>query len=457
MAPGKTARVLVFATGERAEAAIAAGADEVGSDELIDKISKGYLDFDAVVATPDMMGKVGRLGRTLGPRGLMPNPKTGTVTVDVAKAVSDIKGGKIEFRVDRHANLHFIIGKASFSTEQLSQNYFAAMDEIVRLKPSAAKGRYLRKITLSTTMGPGIPVDTNKTRPDRVAESHRQSLTTARSAEVLRMLVLSWLGAIVACFGYGVASVLQSVAAKRGAEVVGLTGLAMIVKQVPYLLGLAMDGLAFGGNVLALQRLPLFLVQSIVAASVGVTAVIASLRGAHLSRKDWLSLAVLGVGLIFLSVTAVPGAAARISLDRDWLILLLAIVPATVGFIGFRMKGRRLVDRHVLRRRARIHRGSRRLSRHRRGRRVMVVAAQPTALGDRRVYGAIGMGFFTVALQRDSVTLVTAITFVFEVVVPSLVGIALFGDAIAPGRLPLALAGFVLAIGGTVSLSRFAE
>jgi len=112
------------------------------------------------------MGKVGRLGRVLGPRGLMPNPKTGTVTTDVAKAVSDIKGGKIEFRVDRHANLHFIIGKASFSSTQLSQNYFAALDEIVRLKPSAAKGRYLRKITLSTTMGPGIPVDTNKTRSE---------------------------------------------------------------------------------------------------------------------------------------------------------------------------------------------------------------------------------------------------------------------------------------------------
>ena len=163
---GKTARVLVFATGERAEAATAAGADEVGSDELIDRVSKGYLDFDAVVATPDMMGKVGRLGRILGPRGLMPNPKTGTVTMDVAKAVGDIKGGKIEFRVDRHANLHFIIGKASFSNEQLSQNYVAALDEIIRLKPSAAKGRYLRKITLSTTMGPGIPVDTNKTRSE---------------------------------------------------------------------------------------------------------------------------------------------------------------------------------------------------------------------------------------------------------------------------------------------------
>src|SRR3954464_11861081 len=163
---GKTARVLVFATGDRAAAAEAAGADEVGSDELIEKVAGGYLDFDAVVATPDLMGKVGRLGRVLGPRGLMPNPKTGTVTVDVAKAVTDIKGGKIEFRVDRHANLHFIIGKASFSTPQLEQNYFAALDEILRLKPSASKGRYLKKITLSTTMGPGVPLDPNRTRPD---------------------------------------------------------------------------------------------------------------------------------------------------------------------------------------------------------------------------------------------------------------------------------------------------
>lgn len=163
---GKTAKVLVFATGDRAAAATAAGADEVGADELIEKVLGGYLDFDAVVATPDLMGKVGRLGRVLGPRGLMPNPKTGTVTVDVAKAVSDIKGGKIEFRVDRHANLHFIVGKTSFSTEQLAQNYFAALDEVLRLKPSASKGRYVKKATISTTMGPGIPVDPNKTRPD---------------------------------------------------------------------------------------------------------------------------------------------------------------------------------------------------------------------------------------------------------------------------------------------------
>ena len=161
---GKTARVLVFATGDRAADAEAAGADYVGADDLIERIQGGFLDFDAVVATPDMMGKVGRLGRVLGPRGLMPNPKTGTVTPDVARAVSEIKGGKIEFRVDRHGNLHFIIGKASFSDRQLIENYSAALDEVIRLKPSAAKGKYLKKITFSTTMGPGIPVDTNRTR-----------------------------------------------------------------------------------------------------------------------------------------------------------------------------------------------------------------------------------------------------------------------------------------------------
>src|SRR5690349_11653125 len=161
---GKTARVLVFATGERAAQAEAAGAEYVGSDDLITRIQGGFLDFDAVVATPDLMGKVGRLGKVLGPRGLMPNPKTGTVTMDVAKAVEEIKGGKIEFRVDRHANLHFIIGKASFTDAALVENYAAAIDEILRLKPSAAKGRYLRKVAMTTTMGPSIPVDPSKTR-----------------------------------------------------------------------------------------------------------------------------------------------------------------------------------------------------------------------------------------------------------------------------------------------------
>ena len=162
---GKTARVLVFAAGDKAEAARAAGADEVGTDELIEKVAGGYLDFDAVVATPDLMGKVGRLGRVLGPRGLMPNPKTGTVTMDTAKAVSDIKGGKIEFRIDRHANLQFIIGKASFTAEQLADNYFAVLDEVLRLKPSASKGRYLRKIAVSATMSPSVLVDIQTTKP----------------------------------------------------------------------------------------------------------------------------------------------------------------------------------------------------------------------------------------------------------------------------------------------------
>ncbi|MBX6766788.1 MAG: 50S ribosomal protein L1 [Actinomadura rubrobrunea] len=161
---GKTARVLVFAAGAKAEEARGAGADYVGSDDLIEKIQGGFLDFDAVVATPDQMGKVGRLGRVLGPRGLMPNPKTGTVTMDVAKAVSDIKGGKIEFRVDRHGNLHFIVGKASFSERQLVENYAAALDEVQRLKPSAAKGRYIKKASVSTSMGPSIPIDPNATR-----------------------------------------------------------------------------------------------------------------------------------------------------------------------------------------------------------------------------------------------------------------------------------------------------
>ncbi|PZR54851.1 50S ribosomal protein L1 [Xylanimonas oleitrophica] len=159
---GKTAKVLVFANAAKAEEARAAGADIVGGDELIEQVAGGFTDFDAAVATPDLMGKVGRLGKVLGPRGLMPNPKTGTVTMDVAKAVSDIKGGKIEFRVDKHANLHFIIGKVSFDEKQLVENYAAALEEILRLKPSSSKGRYLIKATISTTMGPGVPVDPSK-------------------------------------------------------------------------------------------------------------------------------------------------------------------------------------------------------------------------------------------------------------------------------------------------------
>ena len=156
---GKTARVIVFANGAAADAARAAGADEVGDDELIAKVEAGWTDFDAAVATPDLMGKVGRLGKVLGPRNLMPNPKTGTVTMDTAKAVNDIKGGRIEFRIDKQSNLHFIVGKASFSKEQLTENLNTAMEEVVRLKPSTSKGKYIQKGAVATTFGPGIPLD----------------------------------------------------------------------------------------------------------------------------------------------------------------------------------------------------------------------------------------------------------------------------------------------------------
>ena len=154
---GKTVRVIVFATGDKAEEARAAGADKVGSDDLIQEITDGFLDFDAAIATPDQMAKVGRIARVLGPRGLMPNPKTGTVTPDVAKAVADIKGGKISFRVDKQSNLHLIIGKASFTPEQLVENYAAALDEVLRAKPSAAKGRYVQQGHLRHDDGPGHP------------------------------------------------------------------------------------------------------------------------------------------------------------------------------------------------------------------------------------------------------------------------------------------------------------
>ncbi|KFF31454.1 50S ribosomal protein L1 [Bifidobacterium bombi] len=156
---GKTAKVLVFARGPKAAEATEAGADIVGDDELVTKVQGGFLDFDAVVATPDMMGKVGRLGRVLGPRGLMPNPKTGTVTMDVAKAVADIKGGKIDFRVDKDGNLSFIIGKMSFDEQALAENFQAVAEEIKRLRPSTVKGRYITKATLTSTMGPGVPLD----------------------------------------------------------------------------------------------------------------------------------------------------------------------------------------------------------------------------------------------------------------------------------------------------------
>ena len=156
---GKEVRVVVFAEGPNATAAEEAGADVVGTAELVERIQGGWTDFDAAIATPDQMAKVGRVARVLGPRGLMPNPKTGTVTTDVTKAVKEIKGGKISFRVDKAANLHAVLGKASFSAEQLAENYGALIDELLRVKPSAAKGRYLKKVTVSCTNGPAVPVD----------------------------------------------------------------------------------------------------------------------------------------------------------------------------------------------------------------------------------------------------------------------------------------------------------
>jgi large subunit ribosomal protein L1 len=161
---GKTVRVLVFARGDKAEEARAAGADHVGDEDLAGKISEGWTDFDVVIASPDMMGVVGKLGRILGPRGLMPNPKTGTVTMEIAEAVNDSKGGKITFRVDKTGNLHVPVGKASFADEALKENILAFVDKVIQLKPASTKGRYLRNIAVSSTMGPGIRVDINDIR-----------------------------------------------------------------------------------------------------------------------------------------------------------------------------------------------------------------------------------------------------------------------------------------------------
>jgi len=163
---GKDVRVAVFANGEAAQAARDAGAEFVGSDDLAAEIEKGNMNFDVAIATPDLMPMVGRLGRVLGPRGLMPNPKTGTVTNDVARAVTEFKGGKVEYRTDRYGNVHVPLGKVSFEPDALEANFRAVLDELQRAKPASAKGRYLRKITISSTMGPGIKLDTNRLRPE---------------------------------------------------------------------------------------------------------------------------------------------------------------------------------------------------------------------------------------------------------------------------------------------------
>ncbi len=164
---GKDVRVAVFASGEAAEAARAAGADQVGADDLFAEMEGGKLDFDVIIATPDMMPLVGRLGRVLGPRGLMPNPKTGTVTTDAGRAVEEFKGGKVEYRTDRYGNVHVQLGRVSFDQDKLDANFRAVLDEIQRAKPASAKGRYIKKITLSTTMGPGVRVDINRLKPEQ--------------------------------------------------------------------------------------------------------------------------------------------------------------------------------------------------------------------------------------------------------------------------------------------------
>ena len=163
---GKTIRVAVFASGDAAQAARDAGADVVGADDLVEKVQGGFMDFDLAIATPDLMGMVGRLGRQLGPRGLMPNPKTGTVTTDVGRAVTEFKGGRVEYRTDKCGNIHVAIGKASFAPEDIARNFTAILDELQRAKPASAKGKYVRGITVSSTMGPGVKVDTARLKPE---------------------------------------------------------------------------------------------------------------------------------------------------------------------------------------------------------------------------------------------------------------------------------------------------
>jgi drug/metabolite transporter (DMT)-like permease len=270
------------------------------------------------------------------------------------------------------------------------------------------------------------------------------------------MLVVSWVAAVVACVGYGVASVLQSVGAKRTAAATGLGGVAAIMVQGPYLLGLGADVVAFLANVVALQRLPLFLVQAILTASVGVTAVVAALRGTRLSWKDWVSLAVLGAGLVLLSVSASSESALQVSSRAQWLILSASMVSAAVGLVGYRLRGR--ASSLVMAFAAGLgFSGVAVAARGLSGRDPGWSTLTEPLLWTIVAQGAVALIFFALALQRGSVTPVTAITFMTELVVPSLVGLLLFGDTVHPGYLPVAVLGFVLALAGTVSLMRYAE
>ncbi len=270
------------------------------------------------------------------------------------------------------------------------------------------------------------------------------------------MLVISWVAAVVCCLGYGAGSVLQSVGAKRTAHVAGVSGVAMILVQLPYLLGLACDALAFLANVVALQQLPLFLVQSVVTASVGVTAVIASIRGERLDWRDWTSLGVLGLGLVTLSLTATADTAVAISAGSEWVIAASTVLPVAVGLIGLGLSGRQ--SSLVLAAAAGLAWTGVAIA----SRGISAASLTPALFADPLtwtivVQGVIGTIFFAIALQRGSVTTVTATTFVLEMIIPSSVGLLLFGDSVAAGTAPVAVVGFLLAIAGTLALMRFAE
>ncbi len=270
------------------------------------------------------------------------------------------------------------------------------------------------------------------------------------------MLILSWIAAVVACLGYGSASVLQSVGARRVATATGVTGIAAILVQVPYLIGLGLDGIAFLANVVALRELPLFLVQTVLSASIGVTAVLAFLRGARFGWRDWTSLGVLAAGLVCLGVSAAPEAATSLSLLADWLVLGSALIPLAVLLVGLRLPERPA----GLTLAAAAGLGFTGVAVASRGLSVDAIGlgllAQPL-LWAIAVHGAIAMAAFALALQRGSVTVINAITFVIEMIIPSIVGLWLLGDHVREGYTAVAAVGFALAIAGTVSLSRFAE
>lgn len=270
------------------------------------------------------------------------------------------------------------------------------------------------------------------------------------------MVALSWVAAFVACVGYGVGSVLQSVGARRTAHVAGVSGIALIAVQAPYLAGLAADGVAFVANVVALQDLPLFLAQSIMTASVGVTALIASLRGDRLAAKGWVGLAVLAAGLVLLCVTASPENAVRVSSTAQWVILGSVVLPVLVGLVGLQRSGPGAAM--VLAAAAGLAwTGVAVASRGVSADRITFALLGHPLIWTIVVQGVVGAVFFALALQRGSVTSVTAVTFALELVIPSGVGLWLFGDSVSSGRAPLAALGFLLAIGGTMSLTRFAE